>query len=350
MSRRIFTSGLRPRTQHRTLVGMWCLLTIVVAVNPSIAQDRPPVDVDAQQRQAIIDTVVSELNACYIDPDVAVEIERKLRAEWEAGNYARYRELVPFLRKLREDMRLVTPDRHLGVWPIWFAPTPVDTSADALQKWRDKQRRDHHGFRRVEVLSGNVGYLELTRFADPAIGEPVALAAMEFLAGVDALIIDVRQNHGGSEHMVNLICGHLFAEPVHTISFYTRYKNETLDLWTPERALGSGLADVPVYVLQSGQSASAAEHMSYALQVVGRAVIVGEQSRGAANPVEERVYPSLSINISLPVSRATHPVTGTCWEGVGVQPDVTVAADDAVSTAHRLALELFANAASQREQ
>ncbi len=294
--------------------------------------------VDAGMKRAIVDKVVSEISACYIDPDVAGKIERLLREREGAGRYDRFGELTPFLQILRSDLYSVADDAHLGVWPIWYAPVPLDSSAQAQQEWREEQRRDHYGFRRVEVLPDNIGYLELTRFARPSVGEATARAAMGFLAGVDALIIDVRENHGGSEDMVNLICAYLFDEPVHTISFYTRYTGQTRDLWTPNDVRGSALAHIPVYVLQSGASASAAEHLSYALQAAGRARIVGERSRGAANPVEERVYPELVLNISLPVSRAIHPRTGTSWEGVGVKPDVATAAADALETALRLAV------------
>jgi C-terminal processing protease CtpA/Prc len=290
-------------------------------------------------KRAIVEKVVSELNACYIDPETAGRIERLLRQREAAGRYDRLRDLTPFLQTLRSDLRSVADDAHLGVWPIWYAPVPLDTSALAVQRWREEQRRDNYGFGRVEVLPDDIGYLELTRFARPSVGETTARAAMAFLAGVDALIIDVRENHGGSEDMVNLICAYLFEEPVHTISFYTRYTGETRDLWTPADVRGSALAHIPVFVLQSEESASAAEHLAYALQAAGRARIVGERSRGAANPVEERVYPELSLNISLPVSRAIHPLTGTSWEGVGVKPDVETAATDALEIALRLARE-----------
>ena len=39
----------------------------------------------------------------------------------------------------------------------------------------------------------------------------------------------------------------------------------------------------------------------------------------------------------MPVGEARHPVTGTNWEGVGVQPNVAVPADRALETALLLA-------------
>lgn len=43
--------------------------------------------------------------------------------------------------------------------------------------------------------------------------------------------------------------------------------------------------------------------------------------------------------LAVPWGRAINPITGTNWEGVGVVPDVAVPADEALETAHRLALE-----------
>jgi len=327
------------RTRCPVLVMAGSVVAALMLANPAPAQEHPPVPVDAGMRKAILEKVVSELNAAYIDPEVAGRIDRLLRERGKAGRYDSFGELTPFLKAVRSDLRSAVDDAHLGVWPIWYAPVPLDSSAEAREEWLAKERRDNFGFRRVEILPDKIGYLELTRFARPSVGEATARAAMESLAGVEALIIDVRRNHGGSEDMVNLICAHLFAEPVHTISFTTRYTGETRDLWTPDDVRGSALARVPVYILQSAESASAAEHLSYALQAAGRARIVGERSRGAANPVEERVYPELRLNISLPVSRAIHPLTGTSWEGVGVKPDVETRAADALETALRLARE-----------
>jgi len=303
------------------------------------AAERPAVPVDDTLRNAILATVIAEVNAYYVDPETAGRIEQRLRARIAEQDYADLDELTPFLDRVRADLREVSADRHLGVWPIWFAPRPLDDSDDARREWEQSLRRENYGFQAVEHLAGNVGYLDLRSFADAGLGGDTAVAAMGLLAGSDALIIDLRRNHGGSSDMVDLLCSYFFDEPVQTLTVHTRYKDETVQSWTPAHVSGKRLADTPLYLLLGGDTASAAEHFAYALRVLGRATLVGETSRGAANTVEEKVFPELSLSLALPVGRATHPLTGTGWEGVGVEPHVAVRAEQALREAHLLALK-----------
>jgi C-terminal processing protease CtpA/Prc len=43
--------------------------------------------------------------------------------------------------------------------------------------------------------------------------------------------------------------------------------------------------------------------------------------------------------VGVPFAKSLDPVTKTNWEGTGVEPDVKVAAADALETAQKLALE-----------
>ena len=52
------------------------------------------------------------------------------------------------------------------------------------------------------------------------------------------------------------------------------------------------------------------------------------------------------FEVSIPVSRARNPISRTNWEGVGVEPDVRVAAAEALQTAHVIALEKRLQAAT----
>jgi hypothetical protein len=46
---------------------------------------------------------------------------------------------------------------------------------------------------------------------------------------------------------------------------------------------------------------------------------------------------SPTLELTLPAARSVNPVTGTNWEGTGVEPDVAVPADDALEVAHAAA-------------
>jgi retinol-binding protein 3 len=59
-----------------------------------------------------------------------------------------------------------------------------------------EMQRINCGFKRIEILPGNIGYLKFNMFANPEICGSTATAAMNFLAYVDAIIFDLRDNGG----------------------------------------------------------------------------------------------------------------------------------------------------------
>jgi len=54
--------------------------------------------------------------------------------------------------------------------------------------------------------------------------------------------------------------------------------------------------------------------------------------------------------VSLPFGRAINPISGTNWEGTGVEPDVKVPAAEALDVAHARALAAVAGKATDPEQ
>jgi retinol-binding protein 3 len=93
-----------------------------------------------------------------------------------------------------------------------------------------------------------------------------------------------------------------------------------------------------VYVLTSRETFSGGEEFTYDLKIQKRATIVGETTGGGAHPVRGRRIDD-HFMIGVPFARAINPITHTNWEGAGVEPDVTVPADQALATAKRLIAE-----------
>lgn len=93
-----------------------------------------------------------------------------------------------------------------------------------------------------------------------------------------------------------------------------------------------------MYVLISAFTFSGGEEFCYNLKALGRATLVGETTRGGAHPTDQfPITPTLEITV--PVARSINPITGTNWEGTGVEPDVAVPADQAMDVAYRQALQ-----------
>ncbi|HYF63913.1 MAG TPA: S41 family peptidase, partial [Herpetosiphonaceae bacterium] len=161
---------------------------------------------------------------------------------------------------------------------------------------------------------------------------------MRFVGHTFGLILDLRQNTGGASTGVAFLCSYLFPpEPVHLNDIYYREGERVQQYWTLPALPGPRYGPGPVYVLTSRRTFSAGEELAYNLQSLGRATVVGEVTAGGANPVDVyQVHPHFAIRV--PTCRAINPITRTNWEGVGVQPDLAVAAGDALDAAYREAL------------
>src|SRR5262249_8058559 len=243
-----------------------------------------------------------------------------------------------FARAVTGDLQSVNGDRHLRlvyqVEPLGEGEQPFD-----LNRYRADAERLAHGFTPVERLAGNVGLCENRGLFAAAVAGPAATAALTLLAHTDALIIDLRRCPGGDPAQIALICSYLFDEPTHLNDIYDRTTGQTAQFWTLPYVPGARFGgSKPVYVLTSGETFSGAEELAYNLQTRDRATVIGERSRGGAHPCNwHRVAAHLQATV--PYGRSVNPVTGTNWEGTGVQPDIAVPADQALDRAYRLAPE-----------
>jgi C-terminal processing protease CtpA/Prc len=201
---------------------------------------------------------------------------------------------------------------------------------------------DNFGFVKLERLEGNVGYLDLRAFQDARWAGETAVAAMNFLANSDAVIIDLRRNGGGHPSMIQLISSYFFDEPVHLNSFYIRDEDKWQQFWSHAHVEGPRMTDTDLYVLTSGQTFSAAEEFTYNMKNLERATIVGETTGGGAHPVRFVRFRNLKMGMSVPFGRAVNPISGTNWEGTGIEPHIQVPVDKALETAHVGALKKLA--------
>jgi hypothetical protein len=296
------------------------------------------VKLDATEQQRVIEGAIANLKEYYVYPDVAQKMADALLAHEKSGDDNAKTDGEAFADLLTSQMRDVSHDRHLGVvYSRVKAPErPPGPTPEELTHYREAMARNNCTFEKVEILPRNLGYLKFNEFPDPPVCRPTVVAAMNRLRHVDAIIFDVRDNHGGSPRMVALIATYLFDHPTHLNDMYKRRENTTEQSWTLPPVPGNKLVDKPAYVLTSASTFSGAEEFSYDLKMLKRATLVGETTAGGAHPVSRHRIDD-HFMIGVPDARPINPISKTNWEGTGVEPDVKVKAADALETAEKLA-------------
>jgi len=293
----------------------------------------------------------------YVLPEKGREMAVALREKLGAGRYDAATEPGALAGLVTEDLLAVSNDLHMRLMADasgFAAPQPRSAdAAPASGPIRPSLQPNgfgahyNFGFLRLDRLDGNIGYLQLGLFNDPRVeGAKRALeAAMNYLSGTDAVIIDIRFNGGGVGQMADLISSYFFGpEPVHLLNNAMRQNGqETIsESWTLKDVPGRRMAEKALYVLISSYTGSAAEHFAFGLKGRQRAVLVGENTAGAGFtvahiPINER------FTLQVSVGRTYDPRTQLGWEKVGVAPDVEAAEDKALATAHLLALRGLAD-------
>ncbi|MEU9116479.1 S41 family peptidase [Streptomyces sp. NPDC048483] len=128
-------------------------------------------------------------------------------------------------------------------------------------------------------------------------------------------------------------CSYFFPDDqVHLNDFYERSTGATRQYWTAAQLPAPRYLDRPVYALTSAVTFSGGEDVAYTLQAHGRAMTVGEVTRGGAHPTARHAVTE-HITVTVPTARTINAVTGTNWQGVGVRPDLATSAERALEVA-----------------
>jgi len=289
----------------------------------------------------VIRCLSEKLRTYYIFPDVAENICVGLQKHLENGDYTDIADDEFFAYALTIHMQEICHDEHL--WVKWHLESLPDEEALRLsEEWRETQQLqakvNNYGFYKVERLAGNIGYVDIRYFHRPSWGGDIAVAAMNFLANMSAIIIDLRKCSGGYPGMISLISSFFLGrEPVHISDIYWRDDNTTNHYWTLPYVPGQTLDDKPLYLLVSKETFSAGEGFAYDMQARKRATLVGEQTDGGAHPGTSYRLDQ-HFEVFIPIGYLTHPITKQNWEGIGVTPDVQTVPEKALVIAHKMAL------------
>lgn len=312
----------------------------------------PDTPLDATTRTAVVESLAVAVQQLYVFPDKGAALAKDLRRRAARREYDRITSQREFADSLRAHMWAFTRDGHMRVH-YRAQPFPKHDEnngpppAEEVARRREEERRLNYGFERVQRLAGNVGYLDLRSFSSLPEAHATAIAAMNFLANSDAIIVDVRRNGGGDPNLLQTVLTYFVApgDRLHINDFYLRRGDRTEQYWSAANVPGPRLNGKPLYVLTSPLTGSCAEEFAYDVQTHELGTLCGATTAGAANP-GGLVALSDHLAAFIATGRAINPVTHTNWEGVGVKPDVDVPPADALREAHVAALGKLRQAAT----
>ena len=166
-----------------------------------------------------------------------------------------------------------------------------------------------------KIVDDNIGYLRITSFKENTYDQFKEQYDSLIGQNVKGLILDVRNNPGGNLNVVEEITDMLIPEGV---LVYTIDKEGNREDYMSD----ANSIDIPLCVLVNGNSASASEILSGAVQDTGTGSLVGTQTFGKG--LVQGLYPlSDGSGLKITIQKYYTP-KGVCIQGEGIAPDYVV--------------------------
>ncbi len=193
-------------------------------------------------------------------------------------------------------------------------------SRDGKKQEMDVTRDEVHSETAAgRMLGDGIGYLQIAEFDDVTPDQFTEELEKLQDQGMKGLVLDLRNNPGGTVDAVTSIAQYLIPEG---LVFYMQYPDGSRKDY---KADGTDWINLPIAVLVNGNSASASEILSSAIQDSGAGTIIGTQTYGKG--VVQTVYSlqdgtEVKLTISEYFTRNGHEINK-----IGVTPDQEVEFD-----------------------
>lgn len=173
---------------------------------------------------------------------------------------------------------------------------------------------------KAELLDGNIGYIRISSFTTAAASQFAQKLNTLVSLNVSSLVIDVRNNGGGSLATLLSMLDMLMPEGV---VFIERDVSGEEVRYTAD----GNYCDLPIVVLANSYSYSAAEYFAAVLQEQGRACFIGEATTGKG---EGQSTFSLSDGscVSFSTIKYYTPAGVSIGDRGGIEPDIAVEMTD----------------------
>lgn len=323
------------------LLGALCLPLYMSA--QTAAKDTVHV-VSKEVTHEILTRISKRLDEGYPFPEIAKKYIATLKNQ---ESRKAYQDLTPekLARKITNDLRETHKDVHLTIFhnkdyyeqltrSFSNTRTPED---DKLEL--ERKRQNNYGFDAVELnKKTSTAYIKIQGgFHGDQEAFEMAANAMNMAAYSKNIIIDIRDNGGGTGMMGRFLAGYFFnaGDERYYLHGYHKDRSKDIQEWTYPFVPGKRMPDSKLYILVNKHTASATEGFAFAMQQMHRATIVGDTTAGAGIagsmiPLKENLV------VFMPVKMVAAPGSDEGWEGIGVLPDVPVKGEDARTEAEKL--------------
>ena len=322
----------RSRSMRRNALFFALAIPAIVAgcLSPVFAQ-RPPNLADKVYRDGVLLKLAGLVESKYVLADKAKGFADEFRAKCDSGAYDGLTDAKEFAEKVNADLVAITRDKHLN-FRVIVSSDVGEEAAGSLHhpvRYYRLRAKENAGFYRLDWIEPGIGYIDLRRFYSFDQAKDMAVAAMVFLANARAIIVDVRENGGGSG---DYLSSYFLPYPTQLSGSFSRQTGTLTEIWTRRDIGMEPRLDVPLFILTGPNTFSASESFAYDMQSRKRATLVGEPTKGGGHSVDVFAIDDL-FEFYISTERSISPVTGGNWEGTGVIPDIRVPASSALDAA-----------------
>lgn len=171
-----------------------------------------------------------------------------------------------------------------------------------------------------EMLAQYIGYISLTGFKNNTPDQFISILERLTTNGAKSLVIDLRNNIGGTIDALQQCLDPLLPEGVAVSADYTDDRTETV-VYSDASEL-----DLPIVVIVNEKTTGEGELFAAALRDAGKAKIVGSRTYGKGL-MQETIPFDNGTAVILTVAEYYTPVTGK-FNGKGITPDIIAENDD----------------------
>ncbi len=299
---------------------------------------------DQDYKNDVLGKVTNLIATKYVLPEQAIKYAAEFKKKCDLGAYDTLTSAKSFTKQVTSDLIAISHDKHINFRVIessGIGEEPENSLHHSL-RYHHLGVIENKGFKKLEWIDGNIGYLDIRRFYYIADIRDRVAAAIKFLSNADAIIIDLRENGGGSG---DYLSSYFLPYPTQLCSWYSREEDFSYEFWTEKLTGIKPLTEVPLFLLTSDRTFSSAESFAYEMKVNKRAILIGDSTGGGAHSTDMYQIDA-QFEIYIPTARAVNPITESNWEGTGVIPDVLVPAESALDTAivmAKIAGKIFAD-------